>query len=98
MTNAEFLAVEHTAQRRIYDQLLERVKVHVTGCWLYDGHRSHGYGQMRVEGAQRPAAELMWEAKRGPIPEGKEVKQRCCVRNCVQPRHLYLATKQEFAE
>lgn len=65
-----------------------------TGCWLWTGStNSTGYGQ--IEDRSDPSLRkgyvvhrLMWEALRGPIPEGYDLHHRCHVRVCANPDHL----------
>ena len=67
-----------------------------TGCWLWFGTTTPtGYGQIGVRGKTRYAHRVMYEAHRGPIPDGLEIDHRCRVRHCVNPEHLELVTHRE---
>ncbi len=68
-----------------------------TGCWLWAGHINHlGYGTMHVEGgANRFAHCLIYEAHRGPVPDGAELDHLCRTTRCVNPDHLEPVTHAE---
>lgn len=67
-----------------------------TPCWLWErGCNSDGYGQVIVEGRQRPAHVAVYEAIHGPVPEGLELDHLCRRRACCNPRHLEAVTHWE---
>lgn len=63
-----------------------------SGCWLWLGSVSRGYGKMYVAGAHRRAHRVAYELFRGPIPKGLSVCHRCDTPACVNPEHLFLGT------
>lgn len=46
--------------------------------------------------ANHPVCRLLWEAERGPIPEGKLVYRKCCNNACVKLDHLRCGTRAEW--
>lgn len=69
-------------------------------CWIVplathpDGHVSL---KMRGERKARKAHRIMWEQKRGPIPQAHDVHHLCEQPPCVNPDHLQLLTHHDHA-
>ena len=38
----------------------------------------------------------IWEAKNGPVPEGKLIYRKCCNNRCVNEEHLAAGTRQQW--
>ncbi len=66
-----------------------------SGCWLWDGALSCGYGSIRVERKSLLAHRLSYEHFKGPIPTGKEIDHLCRNRACCNPDHLEVVTRAE---
>ena len=59
------------------------------GCWEWIGAKqSDGYGNIRYNGKPCLAHRVSWEIHFVAIPLGKEIKQICQNRICVNPSHL----------
>lgn len=70
-------------------------------CWLWTGAKiPDGYGSIWVEGKPTAAHRISWEIHHGKIPNGMCVLHDCPGGDnpaCVNPKHLFLGTKQDNA-
>ena len=67
-----------------------------TGCLIWTGAVSSGYGRMYVEGRLDYAHRYAWEQENGPIPDGMRIDHRYhCSPLCCEPSHLRLATMRQ---
>jgi HNH endonuclease len=60
-----------------------------TGCWLWQGAKSDGYGSMTIGQKRVKAHRYFWEKRHGTLPPDFDVHHaKCKSRACVNPDHL----------
>jgi len=64
-------------------------------CWNWTGYKKLGYGHAQYGGKLHQAHRLIYEALRGPIPEGLVIDHLCRNPSCVNPDHLEPVTQAE---
>lgn len=73
-----------------------RSPVTVSDCWEWQGTKfDAGYGAFQSAGKTLRAHRVVYEALRGPIPEGLVLDHLCRNRGCVNPWHLEAVTLEE---
>lgn len=74
----------------------EKYKVDpVSGCWLWFGAQTRGYGQISVGEKMFYAHRISYELHVGPIPKGLCILHRCDTPACVNFEHLWPGTTQD---
>lgn len=80
------------------ESFAERTERDPSGCLLWTGALTDGYGYMSVHGAVKRVHRYAWERANGPIPEGMVVDHLCHNRACAEVAHLRVATAKQNAE
>ncbi len=66
-----------------------------TGCWVWTGGLSNGYGRLYAGSRSVYAHRYAHELVVGPIPEGLQIDHLCRIRRCVNPAHMEPVTQAE---
>ena len=66
-----------------------------TGCWLYQGRLSRGYGSATAGGKRWRVHRLADARLHGPLPPGVDVRQTCGRRDCIDDAHPEAVTEGE---
>lgn len=79
----------------IEQAFLDRVFKRDNGCWEWTGSKNgSGYGQITYKGKHYAAHRLAYELFKGPLIE-RDVAHTCDYRWCVNPDHLFNASRSE---
>ncbi len=83
----------------LWRNTIERIlRVHVIktdSCWIWTGKKDYGYGRVGLNGMHHRAHRLIYEALKGPIPDGMVPDHLCRNRACVNPDHLEIVSVRE---
>lgn len=66
----------------------------VSGCWLWTGSTTDGYGNLTRDNKTIYAHRLTYETLVGPVPEGLDLDHLCRIRRCVNPDHMEPVTRR----
>ena len=69
-------------------RFFDKVDFDPSGCWLWTGCTSRGYGRFSFGQRQGMAHRFAWTLTNGTIPDGLTIDHLCRTRHCVNPDHL----------
>lgn len=71
-------------------------KNHPSGCWVWGGSKSKGYGSFYIRGHKNLRVHrIAYTLLKGPIPVGLTIDHLCRNRACCNPDHLEPVTNRE---
>ena len=65
-----------------------------TGCWLWEGALTDGYGNTEYRRTKIKAHRFAYELLKGSIPIGMQIDHLCRMRCCVNPDHMEIVTQR----
>lgn len=81
--------------RTVLDRFWVRLVRVPSGCWLWCGQLTNGYGSFKAHGKIHYAHRYSYETLVAPIPEGLFIDHLCMVKRCANPSHLEPVTNAE---
>lgn len=65
-------------------------------CWLWNGlKRRNGYGFIKYKGKSIAVHRFLWMTFFGPLTYDQVCCHKCDVRNCINPAHIFIGTRDE---
>ena len=93
--NVSMYRMTGTPWERLQGRYSDEYNGHGTPCWAWNGSKANGYGVIRYESTNIKTHIISYEHHYGPVPQGLEVDHCCCVKDCLNPRHLQAVTHKE---
>lgn len=81
-----------TAEQRFWNKV---DKGDESGCWVWKGSTTRGYGTLSLNGKPYYAHRFSYELHHGAIPESLFVCHTCDNPVCCNPAHLWLGTMKD---
>lgn len=64
-------------------------------CWVWQGSLRGEYGCVHTNGRTKSCHRVAYELRKGPIPDGLEIRHSCDNPPCCNPAHLSVGTHSE---
>ena|SRR5215469_14381135 len=77
-------------------RLLSKIRIDPSsGCWIWQGALSRGYGVIKIDGKMLKTHRVMFRHGYGPIRKGFHLDHLCRVKACANPEHLEEVSPRE---
>lgn len=91
---SESIGIVGLSGQALVNALLRHTYTNSRGCKIWTRGRRNGYPVVRWHGESVTVAQLIWEAKVGPIPDGYILHHECEFRGCIEHTHHKLYESQ----
>ena len=82
-------------QLPVWERIRLRLEYPDSGCWIFTGPKSRGYGHIGHQRREVATHRVSYEHHVGPIPAGMQIDHLCRQRACCNPEHLEVVTQRE---